>query len=378
MPDGDLLSRSSTETALASSTGTTRSATQNPRGEGPTGRLPGLVAAEKQQLPRHGVTTIRAADSGPAAKLPLDVTASARGYVSLKCCSIMSNSIQNLAEGGEKPAACRFVGVQPTGERMADAPTTPQKLLAELVGTAFLVFVGARLGRRHRSHRGRRQGPFTLAELGMISFAFMSPWSRGLRARPHLRRPHQPRRHLSLAVTGKLPWREVPGYMLAQVVGAIIGAIGNFVTLGKAAVAAGGGVPATARPDGLRPGVAHRGHRHRGPGVRHLRRHRSPGRTRLAPMAIGAIVFAVIIIVGPATGAAINPARYLGAKLMRRVRRARCLVAGSGLHDRRTRRRRTRRPAYVGDVQGPRRCRADQPRAVRTQRRRRQVREAAS
>ena len=35
-----------------------------------------------------------------------------------------------------------------------------------------------------------------------------------------------------------------------------------------------------------------------------------------APMAIGSVVFAIIIIVGPATGAAINPARYLGAVLM--------------------------------------------------------------
>jgi glycerol uptake facilitator protein len=35
-----------------------------------------------------------------------------------------------------------------------------------------------------------------------------------------------------------------------------------------------------------------------------------------APMAIGAIVFAVIIILGPATGAAINPARYLGTVFM--------------------------------------------------------------
>jgi glycerol uptake facilitator protein len=35
-----------------------------------------------------------------------------------------------------------------------------------------------------------------------------------------------------------------------------------------------------------------------------------------APMAIGAIVFAVIIILGPATGAAINPARYFGTVLM--------------------------------------------------------------
>jgi len=35
-----------------------------------------------------------------------------------------------------------------------------------------------------------------------------------------------------------------------------------------------------------------------------------------APMAIGSIVFAIIIIIGPATGAAINPARYLGAVFM--------------------------------------------------------------
>ncbi|HXJ27693.1 MAG TPA: aquaporin, partial [Streptosporangiaceae bacterium] len=35
-----------------------------------------------------------------------------------------------------------------------------------------------------------------------------------------------------------------------------------------------------------------------------------------APMAIGSVVFAIIIIFGPATGAAINPARYLGAVFM--------------------------------------------------------------
>ena len=35
-----------------------------------------------------------------------------------------------------------------------------------------------------------------------------------------------------------------------------------------------------------------------------------------APMAIGSVVFAIIIILGPATGAAINPARYLGAVFM--------------------------------------------------------------
>jgi glycerol uptake facilitator protein len=35
-----------------------------------------------------------------------------------------------------------------------------------------------------------------------------------------------------------------------------------------------------------------------------------------APTAIGSVVFAIIIILGPATGAAINPARYLGTVFM--------------------------------------------------------------
>ena len=48
-----------------------------------------------------------------------------------------------------------------------------------------------------------------------------------------------------------------------------------------------------------------------------FRGHRPPRRVPgWAPMAIGSIVFAIIIILGPATGAAINPARYLGAVFM--------------------------------------------------------------
>src|SRR6202011_4273014 len=38
-----------------------------------------------------------------------------------------------------------------------------------------------------------------------------------------------------------------------------------------------------------------------------------------APMAIGSGVFAIIITLGPATGAAINPARYLGTVFMQGV-----------------------------------------------------------
>src|SRR5271169_682917 len=123
---------------------------------------------------------------------------------------------------------------------------------------------------------------------------------------------------LSLAVSGKFPWREVPGYMLAQLAGAIAGAAGIFLTLGKtAAVTAGGGVTAynTASMGFGRALVIEA----IGTAVLvfvifGVIDHRAvPG---WAPMAIGAIVFAIIIIVGPATGAAINPARYLGTFFM--------------------------------------------------------------
>src|SRR5258708_39251033 len=48
---------------------------------------------------------------------------------------------------------------------------------------------------------------------------------------------------LAPAVSGKFPWREVPGYVAPQLVGATAGAAAIFLTLGQAAtVAAGGGV----------------------------------------------------------------------------------------------------------------------------------------
>jgi Major intrinsic protein len=50
---------------------------------------------------------------------------------------------------------------------------------------------------------------------------------------------------VSFAVTGKLPWRDVPGYVAAQVAGAVAGAAAIYATLGRlAAVKAGGGVTA--------------------------------------------------------------------------------------------------------------------------------------
>ena len=202
---------------------------------------------------------------------------------------------------------------------MAAVPTTPQKLLAELVGTGCLVYVGAGSAAATGVIAAGTKAPFSLADLGMISFAFMLVIVGVVYAIGHISGGHiNPAVTLSLAVSGKFPWREVPGYMLAQLVGAIAGAAGIFLTLGKtAAVAAGGGVtsynPATM---GFGRGLLIEAI---GTAVLvfvifGVIDHRAvPG---WAPMAIGAIVFAIIIIVGPATGAAINPARYLGAVFM--------------------------------------------------------------
>jgi glycerol uptake facilitator len=202
---------------------------------------------------------------------------------------------------------------------MATPPSTPQKLAAEFLGTAFLVFVGAGSAAATGVIAAGTKVPFSMAQLGMISFAFMLVIVGAVYAIGHISGGHiNPAVTLSLAVSGKFPWREVPGYWAAQLAGAIAGAAAIFLTLGRAAtVAAGGGVTA------YNPATMGFG---RGMVIEAIGTfilvfvifgvidHRAvPG---WAPMAIGAIVFAVIIIVGPATGAAINPARYLGAVLM--------------------------------------------------------------
>jgi glycerol uptake facilitator protein len=199
------------------------------------------------------------------------------------------------------------------------SPSTSQKLIAEAIGTAFLVYVGAGSAAATGVISAGTKVAFSMAQLGVISFAFMLVIVGAVYAIGHISGGHiNPAVTLALAVSGKFPWREVPGYIGAQVVGAVAGAAAIFLTLGKsAAVAAGGGVTSyNAASMGFgRAGLIE------AIGTFMLVfvifgviDHRAvPG---WAPMAIGSVVFAIIIILGPATGAAINPARYLGAFFM--------------------------------------------------------------
>lgn len=199
-----------------------------------------------------------------------------------------------------------------------DEPTTAQKLAAEVIGTAFLVFVG--VGSVPATLIVNGDSPFTMADLGMISLAFGTIVIATVYALGHISGNHiNPAVTLGLAVTGNFPWAKVPAYISAQVVGAIIGAAAIIGVLGQEASDVGLGVASYGESVGAGRafvaefvgtfilvftifGVIHR-----------------KAAAGFAGLAIGLVVFAAIIPVAPATGASINPARTFGPMFVQQI-----------------------------------------------------------
>jgi len=199
-----------------------------------------------------------------------------------------------------------------------DENTTWQKLLAEFLGTGFLVFVG--VGSIPATLIINGDAPFTMADLGVISAAFgtivvVTVYVFGYISGNHI----NPAVTLGLAVTGKFPWKQVPGYLIAQVLGAVAGAFAIVGVLGHKASELGLGIAAygESTPWGQAFfaefigtfilvfavfGVIHR--------------KAAPG---WAGLSIGLAVFAVIIVVAPTTSASINPARTTGPMLVQQI-----------------------------------------------------------
>jgi glycerol uptake facilitator protein len=199
-----------------------------------------------------------------------------------------------------------------------DEPSIRQKLVAEVIGTAFLVFIG--VGSVPATLIVNGSAPFTMADLGMISLAFATVVVATVYALGHVSGNHiNPAVTLGLAVSGKFPWRRVPAYIAAQVVGATIGALAIIAVLGKKASDVGLGVasygPSVHWPQAFAAefigtfilvftifGVIHR---------------KAVG--GFAGVAIGLVVFAAIIPVAPTTGASINPARTIGPMVIQQI-----------------------------------------------------------
>jgi len=200
---------------------------------------------------------------------------------------------------------------------MLDEASLVQRLAAEFIGTAFLVFIG--VGSVPATLILNGDEPFTMADLGMISFAFALVVIVTVYALGHIGGNHiNPAVTLGLAVSGKLPWRQVGPYIAAQVGGAVLGAAAIIAVLGMQASDVGLGVASygdislgqafAAEFIGTFIlvftvfGVIHR---------------KAPA--GFAGLAIGFAVFAVIIVVAPATAAAINPARVVGPMLIQQI-----------------------------------------------------------
>lgn len=184
------------------------------------------------------------------------------------------------------------------------------RLLAEAVGTAMLVLVGAGSVVATLTADGK----VNYAGLGFISLAFaivvaVVVYGFGPVSGAHI----NPAVTLSLAVTRRFPWSEVVPYIMFQVLGAVVGALGivaifgtDAADLGLGATTLGDGVPywqgIVAEALGtfvllytvMALAVDSRAPR------------------GWAGLMIGLSVAAAILLIGPQTGGSLNPARTFG------------------------------------------------------------------
>jgi glycerol uptake facilitator protein len=120
-----------------------------------------------------------------------------------------------------------------------------------------------------------------------------------------------------LAVTKRVPWREVPVYWAAQVVGAVLGALAIWAVFAHTGIKLGMGQTAFDHhttawgqaifSEGIGTAVLM---------FTILGIVDSRGPSDLAGIIIGGVVIAIIMIVGPITGASLNPARAFGPELV--------------------------------------------------------------
>ena len=186
-----------------------------------------------------------------------------------------------------------------------------RRSLAELLGTALLIVFGPgsvvaalTIG----------DGSLTYAGLGMIALAFglvvaLVIYAFGSTSGAHI----NPAVTVVLAATGRFPWRDVVPYVVAQLVGAVLGGLVVILTFGPTAVELGNGGVAFGEGVGYGQAIAAEAV---GTFLLVLTifalavDRRAP--VGWAGLMIGLSVTALVLVFGPVTGAAVNPARALG------------------------------------------------------------------
>ena len=197
----------------------------------------------------------------------------------------------------------------------SDAPILGSAL-AELVGTFILVFGGTAVATAAILSRPTAGGAYdSLA----VALAFGLALAAVVAAIGHVSGGHvNPAVTLGMAATGKFPWKSVPVYIGAQLVGAVLGALGTWLAFG-------GPGRVEAKLAATYPAQ----------GVGDLQAFlleilitfilvfvvmsvatddRAPA--PIAPIAVGFALAIGVFIAGPVTGGAVNPVRALGPMLV--------------------------------------------------------------
>jgi glycerol uptake facilitator protein len=198
-----------------------------------------------------------------------------------------------------------------------------QRAIAEAFGTAALVLVGPGAVIATLTLAGKVVPAVTEADLLGIALAHTLILTALVYAIGKVSGCHiNPAVTFALAVTKRFPWKEVPLYWGAQFVGAIIGALGIWGVFGADAVTFGMG-QAHFAADGSSAQYLHAGLAEAlGTGllifaILGITDSKSP--SHLAGIVIGGALGAIILIVGPITGASINPARAFGPELVQAI-----------------------------------------------------------
>jgi glycerol uptake facilitator protein len=201
---------------------------------------------------------------------------------------------------------------------MTKTPTLSQKFFAEMLGTGFLVLIGpgsipATLLLINGS---AGKATFTMADLGMIGIAFAVAIAAMVYTIGHISGCHiNPAVTLAFAFTKRIAWNEAAVYIVAQIIGGILGALGIALIFGASAASTIGFGPTNfneastsyLQATGIEilgtflllfviMGTAVDG--------------RAPA--GWAGLIIGLIVAGEVIVMGPITGPSLNPARTFG------------------------------------------------------------------
>lgn len=206
--------------------------------------------------------------------------------------------------------------------------------LAEFVGTALLVLLGNGVVANVvlPETKGNNSG-WIVVTFGWAMAVFVGVWCVGPISGAHL----NPAVTLGLAMASKFSWQLVPGYVAAQLLGAILGACGVFAFYrdhynvsvdANAKLATFATAPAIRNPFrnlfceaigtfvlvfavlmSVEPSILHTGPTDPGlPGTK-------IGLGTLGALPVGLLVFAIGLSLGGTTGYAINPARDLGPRI---------------------------------------------------------------